>query len=104
MALFLLPATNLRDAIAPYLQTQYALGLVADQNPGNLQTAYWLNFFGKPTAFVGGPEKGARATGMPVVFACIEKPRRGYYQATMKLAAAETRRLACEDLALTYVT
>jgi KDO2-lipid IV(A) lauroyltransferase len=39
-----LPATNMREAIAPYLQTQYALGLVADQNPGNLQAAYWLNF------------------------------------------------------------
>ncbi|HEX9513532.1 MAG TPA: lipid A biosynthesis acyltransferase [Puia sp.] len=98
-----LPATNMREAIGPYLQTQYALGLVADQNPGNLQTAYWLNFFGKPTAFVGGPEKGARATGMPVVFACIEKPRRGYYHATMKLAAADTSQLAEGELTRNYV-
>lgn len=98
-----LPATNMREAIGPYLQTQYALGLVADQNPGNLQAAYWLNFFGKPTAFVGGPEKGARATGMPVVFACITKPRRGYYHATMKLAAADTSQLAEGELTLHYV-
>ncbi|HWK02396.1 MAG TPA: hypothetical protein VNS58_02110 [Puia sp.] len=98
-----LPATNMREAILPYLQTQYALGLVADQNPGNLHTAYWLNFFGKPTAFVSGPEKGARATGMPVVFACIEKPRRGYYHATMKLAAADTSQLAEGELTLNYV-
>ena len=98
-----LPATNMREAICPYLQTQYALGLVADQNPGNLKAAYWLNFFGKPTAFVSGPEKGARATGMPVVFARIEKPRRGYYHATMKLAAADTSQLAEGDLTREYV-
>jgi KDO2-lipid IV(A) lauroyltransferase len=98
-----LPATNMREAICPYLQTQYALGLVADQNPGNLKAAYWLNFFGKPTAFVSGPEKGARATGMPVVFARIEKPRRGYYHATMKLAAADTSQLAEGELTREYV-
>jgi len=98
-----LPATNMREAICPYLETQYALGLVADQNPGNLKAAYWLNFFGKPTAFVSGPERGARATGMPVVFARIEKPRRGYYHATVTLAAADTSLLAEGELTLQYV-
>lgn len=98
-----LPATNMREAIAPYLQTQYALGLVADQNPGNLKAAYWLNFFGKPTAFVSGPEKGARATGMPVVFAYIEKPRRGYYHATVKLATEDSSQLGEGALTLNYV-
>jgi Kdo2-lipid IVA lauroyltransferase/acyltransferase len=98
-----LPATNMREAIAPYLQTRYALGLVADQNPGNLKAAYWLNFFGKPTAFVSGPEKGARATGMPVVFACIEKPRRGYYHATVKLATEDSSQLREGALTLNYV-
>jgi KDO2-lipid IV(A) lauroyltransferase len=98
-----LPATNMREAICPYLQTQYALGLVADQNPGNLNAAYWLNFFGKPTAFVSGPEKGARACGLPVVFACIEKPRRGYYHATMKLAARDSGALPEGELTFRYV-
>ena len=98
-----LPATKMKEAIVPYLQTQYALGLVADQNPGNLKSAYWLNFFGKPTAFVSGPERGARASGLPVVFACIEKPRRGYYHATMKLAARDSSSLPEGELTLRYV-
>lgn len=98
-----LPATSMREAIAPYLQTQYALGLVADQNPGNLQAAYWLNFLGKRTPFVSGPEKGARSCGMPVVFACIEKPRRGYYHATMKLAAEDSSQLPEGELTRRYV-
>lgn len=98
-----LPATNMREAIGPYLQTQYALGLVADQNPGNLQAAYWLNFLGKRTPFVSGPEKGARSSEMPVVFACIEKPRRGYYHATMKLAAEDSSQLPEGELTRRYV-
>jgi len=98
-----LPATNMKEAICPHLQTQYALGLVADQNPGNVKAAYWLNFFGKPTPFVSGPEKGARACGMPVVFACIEKQRRGYYHATVKLAAMDSSLLPEGELTLRYV-
>jgi KDO2-lipid IV(A) lauroyltransferase len=97
-----LPATNMKEAISPYLQTKYALGLVADQNPGNVKAAYWLHFFGKPTPFVSGPEKGARACGMPVVFACIEKRRRGYYHATMKLATMDSSLLPEGELTLRY--
>lgn len=98
-----LPATRMREAIYPHLSTQYALGLVADQNPGNLQTAYWLNFLGNPTPFVSGPEKGARSCGMPVVFACIEKPRRGHYHATITVAAEDTNRLPEGELTRLYV-
>ena len=29
-----LPANNMREAMSPYLENQYLLGLVADQNPG----------------------------------------------------------------------
>jgi len=98
-----LPANNMRESIAPYLHTQYALGLVADQNPGNMTTPYWLNFFGKPTAFVSNPEKCARAGGMPVVFAYIEKTRRGHYRATTKLATPDSSLLPEGKLTLDYV-
>src|SRR5690606_20069956 len=39
---------------------QYALGLVADQNPGKSLKASWLYFFNQPTPFVNGPDVGAR--------------------------------------------
>jgi KDO2-lipid IV(A) lauroyltransferase len=51
----LLPATDMRNAIIPYRNKLYGLALVADQNPGYPKSAYWLNFFGKPTPFVKGP-------------------------------------------------
>ncbi|MHA4808243.1 lysophospholipid acyltransferase family protein [Flavitalea flava] len=98
-----LPATDMRNAMVPYQQTQYLLGLVADQNPGNTHTAYWLRFFDRPTPFVSGPEKGARSSNLPVVFACIEKPRRGYYHATVKLGTSDPSLLAEGELTRKYV-
>ena len=83
-------------------KTQYLLGLVADQSPGNLKNAYWLNFFGRPTAFVSGPEKGARSANLPVVFAHILKPRRGYYQACLEIACLNPLELKEGELTLLY--
>ena len=98
-----LPATNMRAAMVPYNEKQYLLALVADQNPGNLNSAYWLDFFNKPTAFVSGPEKAARLKNLPVVFAYIEKPRRGYYHAVMELATADASSLPEGELTVRYV-
>lgn len=76
----LLPATKMQRAILPYRNTQYLLTLVADQAPGNYGNAYWLNFFGRPTPFVRGPERGARIADIPALFVRLYKPRRGYYR------------------------
>src|SRR6185437_10835773 len=64
-----LPAPKMREAMVQYLPTQYLLGLVADQCPGNMQTSWWIDFMGRPAPFASGPEKGARAGQLPVVFA-----------------------------------
>lgn len=98
-----LPANNMREAIQPYLQSQYLLALVADQAPSNPAAAWWMDFFGHPTPFVAGPEKGARNCGLPVVFATIEKPRRGYYHATLTLGSREPCCLSEGELTRNYV-
>jgi len=98
-----LPANNMREAILPYLQSQYLLALVADQAPANPKESWWLDFLGHPTPFVSGPEKGARSCGLPVVFAYIEKPRRGYYHATLTLGCRETSCLSEGELTRSYV-
>jgi KDO2-lipid IV(A) lauroyltransferase len=82
-------AGNMSKFMELFKDTQYLLGLVADQSPGNLNNAYWMNFLGRPTAFVSGPEKGARAANLPVLFASIVKPKRGHYHAILEVA--------CED-------
>lgn len=99
----LLPATDMRTAMLPWRHEQYALGLVADQAPANPEKAFWLNFFEKPTPFVPGPETGARAANIPVVFANIEKPRRGYYKVVFTIGDTEPAQLTKGELTRRYV-
>jgi len=75
----MLPFNNMRSAMLPYRRSQYILGLVADQNPSNPLRSYWLDFLHTPTAFLQGPEKGARIGNIPMVYMAFSKPRRGYY-------------------------
>jgi KDO2-lipid IV(A) lauroyltransferase len=98
-----LPAPSMREAIVPYQSAQYLLGLVADQSPGNMQNVYWIDFLGRATPFAAGPEKGARSGHLPVVFASIEKPRRGHYHATMQLACMDAAELPEGELTHKYV-
>jgi KDO2-lipid IV(A) lauroyltransferase len=98
-----LPANNMRNSILPFLESQYLLGLVADQNPSNPDTAYWRDFFGRPTPFVSGPEKGARAGNLPVVFAYMEKPKRGKYRAVIEVATDNAALLPEGELTTRYV-
>ena len=93
---------NLSETIAAYKDRPYLLGLVADQSPGKTHTAYWTHFFDKPTPFVSGPERGARAGNLPVVFASIVKPKRGYYHATFEVATENAATLPVGELTLRY--
>ena len=79
-----LRATHMKEDFLPYQKTQYILGLVADQSPGHPGNAWWFNFFGRPTPFLKGPAKAALQNNTAVVFAFIHKPRRGYYEISMK--------------------
>ena len=76
----LIPATDFRNSYAPYRSTRHILGTVADQSPGNPANAYWIEFFGKPTAFTKGTEKGARMQDAAVVFVHFYKIKRGSYR------------------------
>jgi len=98
-----LPAPKVKEGITQNLPSPYLLGLVADQSPGNVKSAYWIDFMGRPAAFASGPEKGARKGQMPVVFASIQKPRRGHYHGTMHLACMDASTLPEGELTRSYV-
>jgi KDO2-lipid IV(A) lauroyltransferase len=99
----LLPATQMSKSIIPYRNSLYMLGLVADQNPGVPGRAYWLNFFGRPTPFVKGPEKGARVNDTAVVFCHITKRKRGYYEIHAELATKTPLSLPETELTRMYI-
>jgi KDO2-lipid IV(A) lauroyltransferase len=76
-----LPANNMRKAMEPWLDKQYLLGLVADQNP----------------------EKSARDGSLPVVFAYMEKPKRGHYHAVIDIVTENAADLPEGELTRRYV-
>lgn len=76
----LIGATHFKSSFPKYASKgAYSLALAADQNPGNPLQAYWVNFFGRPTPFVKGPEKGAKINNTAQVFANFYRIKRGYY-------------------------
>lgn len=99
----MLPATDMKNAMLPYRNKQYLLALVADQNPGSPERAYWVKFFDRWTPFVTGPEKNARLNNIPVVFARFSKPKRGYYLIETKLATENPASMKDGELTLDYV-
>jgi KDO2-lipid IV(A) lauroyltransferase len=98
-----LRATNMKEDFLPYRNEQYLLGLVADQNPGHPNSAWWINFFGRPTPFLKGPAKAAITNDTVVVFAFIHKPKRGYYKAVFSLAEKNPSASNEQDLTKQFV-
>jgi Kdo2-lipid IVA lauroyltransferase/acyltransferase len=99
----LIAATDFKNEFHKYAKGKYILALAADQNPGNLNNVYWVSFFNKPTAFVAGPEKGARLNDTAVVFVNFNKTKRGYYHFTATLVTAQPLTLPEGELTLRFV-
>ena len=96
----LISAPDFKNKMHDVFKKQYLLGLAADQNPGNPSSAYWLLFFGRPTPFAAGPEKGAIKNNAAVVYVGFNKIKRGHYNFTTTLlteqsATTKTGELTC---------
>ena len=59
--------------------------LVADQTPSKGYLEYWTTFLNQDSAILLGPEKIARKFDVPVLFADMERVKRGYYTLELKL-------------------
>lgn len=81
---------------------QYALGLIADQNPPMPAVSYWLNFFGKAAPFATGPDKMARANDTVVFFCTLKKLQRGYYTVSFTLITEHAAEMKEGELTLRY--
>ena len=96
----LISAPDFKNKMHDVFKKQYLLALAADQNPGNPLSAFWLNFFGRPTPFASGPEKGAIKNNAAVVYVGFNKIKRGHYNFTTTLlteqsATTKTGELTC---------
>ena len=87
-------AAEFREKRHEVFTRQYIMALGADQNPAEPSKAHWVEFFGRPTPFVTGPEKGAIKYNAAVVYFGFKKIKRGHYHFEAKLLAergAETK-------------
>jgi KDO2-lipid IV(A) lauroyltransferase len=75
----LIAATSFNKEIISWRRKQYAIGLLADQSPGNPTDAHWLQFLNQPTAFVTGPERNTIVFGQVPFFVNISRSRKGRY-------------------------
>ncbi len=75
----LLSSKEIGRVIEENKNTPSLIGLIADQSPSNYRKSYWINFLNQPTPVFTGPEKTALKYNLPVVFAKVEKIKRGYY-------------------------
>ncbi|MDB5201871.1 MAG: hypothetical protein JWQ27_1280 [Ferruginibacter sp.] len=98
----LVAAQEFRTRMHSVFNKQYTLGLAADQNPGTPAAASWLYFFGRPTSFVTGPDKGARKNNTAVVFVKFVKVKRGYYRYEPTLITENGADLKEGELTLLY--
>lgn len=103
----LVPATAFKKNFLKFekenIKDNYSIALVADQNPGSPQHAWWVNFFNKPAPFVTGPEKAARLRSLPVVFANFYKIKRGLYTFDVEVFTDNAASTKEGELTLAYV-
>ncbi len=71
--------------VLEYKNRPNMLVLVGDQTPPREESQFFTEFLNQPTAIFLGVEKIARLTNNPVVYFHIDRIKRGYYQATMKM-------------------
>lgn len=72
-------ATEFREKRDQIFSERFVFFLAADQNPGNPNSAYWMNYFSKPAPFITGPEIGGIKNNTAIVFVRSRIPKRGHY-------------------------
>jgi Kdo2-lipid IVA lauroyltransferase/acyltransferase len=98
----LISAPDFKNKMHTVFGKQYMLALAADQNPSNPASGYWINFFGHPTPFVTGPEKGAVKKNAAIVYVGFKKTKRGHYQFDTTLLAEQSSNTKEGELTCLY--
>jgi KDO2-lipid IV(A) lauroyltransferase len=76
--------------------------MAADQSPLRVKSAHWIQFLGRPTAFLNGPGKHAHHNNYPVIFAEIVRVKRGYYELTLSVLANNSAEIGSEEITRRY--
>ena len=76
--------------------------MAADQSPSNVKKAFWVNFLGRETAFLHGPELYAKKYNYPVIFTDIQRVKRGYYELWLSVISDNSADCADQEITTRY--
>jgi len=68
--------------------------MASDQSPSNKGKSYWIDFLGRETAFLHGPDVYAKKYNYPAVFVDIQRVKRGYYELELTVLADNPQELS----------
>ncbi|RYD56824.1 MAG: lipid A biosynthesis acyltransferase [Sphingobacteriales bacterium] len=93
-----------KKGMARLQQVRYIMGLIADQNPSNLNNVYWTDFMNREAPFFKGTELLASRNKAAVVFAGIHRVKRGYYDVKLEHITDDASLLPQNTILQQYVT
>jgi KDO2-lipid IV(A) lauroyltransferase len=77
-----------KDEVVRYIMSmkeeRYLMAMVADQRPFTGEKKYWTKFMNQDSAFMTGSELLARRKDIKVVYASMQRIKRGFYQVNFK--------------------
>lgn len=76
--------SSFRDLILLSQSTNWIVGVLSDQTPAGDKVQHRTMFLNQDTAVHVGAEKMAQKLKTAVVYAWVDKPKRGYYNVTLK--------------------
>ncbi len=81
----LIPITHARKMLKEACTQPNLYIFITDQTPSNAKNSHWMQFLNQDTPVFKGAEKVARMLNAPVVFADIQRTKRGHYTITVEL-------------------
>lgn len=88
--------------VLEYKNRPSLLVLVGDQTPPRDESQFFTTFLNQPTAIFLGIEKIAKLTNSPVYYFHIDRVKRGFYQATVKLLFENPKETAEHEITLAH--
>jgi KDO2-lipid IV(A) lauroyltransferase len=76
----MIPAQKVKEFFSTPSKELHATVFAIDQSPPNPEKSYWMNFLHQDTPVLFGTEKYAKDFNQPVVYARLNKIKRGYYR------------------------
>lgn len=67
---------------------------IADQSPSKANLHYWTNFLNQDTAILTGPERIAKKLDIPLIYADVQKVKRGYYTVDFQLITDNAKNMS----------